>query len=101
MRKMVPMERTPAEKASAMADMIMPSVASAPDYPPGLCICLTQDELDKLDLADDCEVGDMLDLRAMAVVTSVSKRQTNGVDECRVELSISHIAVESEDDEDE
>ena len=72
-----------------------------PDYPYGLCLCLTQNELDKLDLEDDCEVGDMVHLFCMAKVTSVSKREVNGEPDCRIELQITHIACEDEDDENE
>ena len=100
MRKMIDMKRTQAEKSDA-TDLAMPSVSDAPDYPYGLGICLTGDELDKLDLPDDCEVGDMIDIRAMGVVTSVSKRQVNGSSECRVEIQLTHIGLEDEETEDE
>lgn len=94
--KMVDLARTPAEKVEAA----LPAPASTPDYPYGLCICLTQDELSKLDLDDEVEVGDMIHLFAMAEVTSVSKVQRDGEASCRVELQVTHLAVEDEDDED-
>lgn len=96
--KMVSMERTPAEKVEEVMEMASP-VMSVPDYPYGLTISLEEDDLEKLDLEDDCEVGDMIDLRAFARVTSVSKRQVGGKDCCRVELQIEQLAVENEDDE--
>ena len=68
-------------------------------YPYGLCICLTQDELDKLDLDPNCEVGDMIHLNALAKVTSVSKRETEDGNDCRVELQIIYMAVEDEETE--
>lgn len=96
--KMVSMERTPEEKAETVAEMMSPAI-SMPDYPFGLCISLDEDDLEKLDLEDDCEVGDMIDLRAFARVTSVSKTQRDGKDCCRVELQIEMLAVENESDE--
>ena len=71
----------------------------APDYPPGLSICLTQDELEKLDLEDDCEVGDMIHMHCIARVTSVSKNEINGEQKCRVELQIIAIACDEEEDD--
>ncbi len=60
---------------------------------------MTEKELQKLDLAPDCEVGDIIDLRAFAVVTSVSTEQRDGRNSARVELQIERLAVESESDE--
>lgn len=77
------------------------SVSCQPDYPSGLSICLTQDELDKLDLDNDVEVGDYIHLFAFAKVTSVSKTEVNGESKCRIELCLTHIALESEDGENE
>lgn len=77
------------------------SSPSLPMYPPGLSICLYQEQLDKLDLDDDVEPGDMVHLFCMAKVTSVSKRDTADGPDCRVELQITHIACENEDEENE
>lgn len=95
---MVDMRRTPAEAAEA-AD----PVASAPLYPYGLCLCLCTDELQKLNLDDeDVEVGDFIHMHVLAKVTSVSKTDTETAGpQCRVELQITNIAAESEDDENE
>lgn len=68
-------------------------------YPYGLRICLTHKELEKLSLGDDCDVGDVIDLRAFAVVTSVSSNDVGGGKECRVELQIQKLALENEGDE--
>ena len=100
-RKMVDMTRTTAEKVEDMMGSEMPSVANVPDVPYGLCICLTETELEKLDLEDDCEVGDMIHIFAMATVTSVSKRDTGDGASCRIELAISSMSVENETDEEE
>lgn len=65
----------------------------APIYPYGLSICLTHDELDKLDLDGDCQVGDLLHMVCMAKVTSVSKNETTDGESCRIELQIIDIEV--------
>lgn len=98
---MVDMARTPAEKEEA-AEAAIPSPMNQPDYPYGLCISLTQDELDKLNLDhSDVEVGDMLHMHCMAKVTSVSKTDNEATGpQCRVELQITHIVAEDEDEED-
>lgn len=75
----------------------MPTMPEAPVYPYGLCICLTHDELDKLGLDADCEVGDMIHIMAMAKVTSISKNATSDGENCRVELQITDMSVEDED----
>lgn len=67
------------------------------DYPCGLRICLTSRELDLLDLDDDCDVGDMIDLRMLAKVCHVMK--TDGG--CRIELQAIAMKAEAEDDEDD
>ena len=100
--QMVPMARSPAEKAEEAAESMMPpAIADMPDVPYGLHISLTEEELEKLDLSDDAEVGDMIHLMAMATITSISKNQTSGGCKCRIELAITHLAVEDEDKEDE
>lgn len=94
--KMVNMELSDDEKM----DTMMPCIPSnAPDYPYGLRICLTEKELEKLGLAADCNVGDVIDLRAFAVVTSVSTEQRDGRDSARVELQIQRLAIEDENRE--
>jgi hypothetical protein len=80
------------EKLEQMMPMPM---SDRPDYPCGLCICLTQVELDKLGIEADCDVGDVIDLRAFASVKSVTKSGDN----CRVELQIEKLAIENEMDE--
>ena len=68
-------------------------------YPYGLRICLTHKELEKLGLDANCEIGDMIDIRAFACVTSVSVNKTDGGEECRIELQIEKMAVEDEESE--
>lgn len=95
--KMVDMRRSTEEKADAVASW---SPAAVSDYPYGLSICLTQDELEKLDgNHEDMEIGDIFDIRAMARVTSISENDSEAGKTCRVELQIVMMAVENEDDE--
>jgi hypothetical protein len=70
-------------------------------YPYGLAICLNDDDLQKLDLDDDIEVGEMVHLHCIAKITSVSSQDTNDGVKKRVELQITHIAAEDEDEENE
>lgn len=81
-------------------DTCCPMPCAKPDYPYGLRICLTHKELEKLGLEANCDIGDVIDLRAFAVVTSVSSNKVDGGEtECRVELQIQKLAIENENDE--
>lgn len=98
--KLVSMELSDEQKLDTATPIPVKS-EDMPQYPYGLRICLSQDELEKLDLEADCEVGDVIDLRAFARVTSVSKNQmSDGSQQCRVELQIEQLAVENESSED-
>ena len=93
---MVDLRRTPAENAEVSPPMGM----SPPAYPWGLCISLTEVELEKLSLPDDMEVGDMIHMHCMAKVTSVSKTDNESTGPCcRVELQITNMVSEDEDEE--
>lgn len=97
---MVDMKKTMADKAEEVSDMrCTPAIENVADYPFGLSISLGEDELDKLGLDQSCEVGDMIDLRAFAEVTSVSKHMIGDKAHCRVELQITRMAVENESTE--
>lgn len=76
-----------------------PQMAEQSIYPYGLSVCLTQDELDKLDLDSDCEVGDILHMVCMARVTSISKNQMTNGESCRIEMQI--FDIETLEDENE
>lgn len=82
-------------------DAIAPAMVNESVYPYGLCISLTHDELEKLGMDADCEVGDVLHMHCFAKVTSVNKRDTGAGPECRIELQITHISAEDESEEDE
>ena len=95
---MVDMKRTPAEVAESTSPI---SAMDANEYPYGLCICLCNDELEKLGLTDLPAVGDMLHIHAMAKVTSVSSNDTGAGENRRVELQIVAMVGEDEDEENE
>lgn len=97
---MVDMKKTDDEKSE---DSFPSPVSCQSDYPYGLCISLCEDELNKLNLTDeDVQPGDMIHLHCMATVTSISNSaSTSSEPSCRVELQITHIAAEDEDDEDQ
>lgn len=71
-------------------------------FPYGLRICLTDKEMDKMELdIGDAVVGGMVHLHAMARITSVSQNDTPDGKCGRVELQIEDMCVESEDEENE
>lgn len=98
-KRLISMERTDDEKMEARVASYSPSIADMPDVPAGLCICLTESELEKLDLDDDCEIGDMLHMMCMAKVTSISKQDSGSGAKIRIEMSIVMMSVEDESTE--
>lgn len=104
--QMIDMAITPAEVKEELAERSAP-IADYPvnKYPYGLCISLDNETMEKLGLSGDLpEVGEMIHLCAMAKVTSASANEretTDGKTEtsCRVELQITNMALESEDEE--
>jgi len=96
---LVDMRMTPSEAA----DFCCPNPNDAPAYPYGLCISLCTDELEKLgiDFEELC-VGDIVHLHALAMITSKSSSERqNDKPNQRVEIQITHMAGEEEDEEDE
>lgn len=87
-------ERSSKPSTQAIADSI-------PKYPYGLCISLENEQLEKFEIDGDCEVGDMIHFCALARVTSVSSREKEKDKDHRIELQITHMAIESEDEENE
>lgn len=65
-------------------------------YPYGLNICLNDQSLEKLNMEDDCEVGDHVHFHCLAKVTSVSNNENMGK---RVELQITAMSAENEEEE--
>lgn len=102
--QMIDMATTPAEVMEKQSDCI-PCEPSVSKYPYGLCISLDDETLEKLGLDGDLPAsGDMIHLCAMAKVTNAScnERLTeDGKTEVsrRVELQITNMALESEDEE--
>jgi hypothetical protein len=92
--KLVDMEMDDEDQLDYPTPISMPE---RPRHPYGLMITLRRQELEKLGLEANCDVGDYLDIRAFATVKNVHKSDD---DEC-VTLQIEKMAVESEDDEDD
>lgn len=90
MVKLVDMARSVKEMENAAPPISMPNT---PLYDYGLTLCFNHETLEKLELDDDVEVGDMLDIRALAKVTSVSKNDTGDGEKCRVEMQLTHIGI--------
>jgi hypothetical protein len=94
------MERTDEEKIDHLAPIA--AMSSAPDFPHGLRISLTQDEFEKLDLDHTAaEVGGMVHGHFMGRLTSVSQHQRDDKATCCVEIQIEDLGIECEDDENE
>lgn len=90
-----------AEEAEEKMEKMMPS-QDAPKYPYGLAISLTHDELEKMNVDyEDWAVGDTFHLHAMAKITSISRNESQDGENCRVEMQITSLDAESEDDENE
>lgn len=98
MNPMVSLELTDEEKH----ETLMPIPMDRPDYPFGLRICLTDREMEKMDVdpAEAC-VGGLVHLHAMARITSVSSDERDGKKCCRVEMQIEDMCIEGEDAENE
>ena len=92
---MTDMRRSAKDKLEAASPIL-----ETADYPYGLSISFDHNDLAKLDMEEDMDVGDMIHFTAMAKVTNVSKRDVGGKCECRVELQIiDMMAIENENDE--
>lgn len=100
---LVDMRRTPAEKEEVKESYAFP--ANIPDYPYGLSISLTEEELDKLNVDfSDWSVGDQFNLFALAKITSISQNSNEDRECCRVEMQIMELSGpedESEPQDDE
>lgn len=73
-----------------------------PRYPWGLKLRFCRAEIEKLGLPEDVKIGDLLDARVFATVTSISKNQrSDGTDDLVIECQIEKMACESELTEDE
>jgi len=97
---MASMEMSDEEKLDQIMPMAMPA---RPDFPPSLCIALTERELGKL----GCDPtrfknGDLVHLmQCFARVTNVSHNDGEMGKTCRIELQIENLEIENESVEDE
>jgi hypothetical protein len=96
---MVDMARSRAEKEEILNPPELDPIDFVGDYPPGLCLCLDEESLEKLDLDDDIVEGDTLDIRAFAEVTNVTPPRNGS--KLRVECQIVRMVVKDEDTEEE
>lgn len=79
-----------------------PAQAAEPLYPYNLSLSLTDEELEKLGLDcddEDCQVGNYLHGHFLAEVTGVSKNKAQDGERRMLNLQITHLAVEDEDEE--
>lgn len=96
---MADMELDDEQKLDAVCPMPMPD---KPKYPYGLRICLTEAEFEKLKLdAAEAFVGGIVHGHFMAKITDVSASDTEHGSRSRVELQITQLCIESEDEENE
>lgn len=94
---MTDMEMDDEDQLDAAMPIPMPE---KPRYPYGLRICLTEKEFKRLGLDPrDATIGGICHGHFLARVTSVSANETEGDQNCRVELQIEDLAIESEDEE--
>lgn len=98
--ELIDMAKTPEEYAEEKAVYESSATYNPPKYPYGLCICLDGDMLDRLGLTLP-EVGDTIDLCAFAKVTSVSSSERENGSDRRVELQITHLGLEEEEEDEE
>lgn len=85
-------------------DAAMPiQMADKPNYPYGLCFCLTDKELAKLELdPHDAIEGGIIHIHALARIKHVSHTDDSTTGKCsRIECQIEDLSIESEDEENE
>lgn len=85
----------------AFLDCPMPASVTGPRerYPYGLRIHLDEKDLEKLKIDTLPNVGDVIDVRALARVTCVECRENDDGGSKRIELQIEQIATENENEE--
>lgn len=99
MDKMVDMELDDEDIGDMAAPMALPE---QPRYPYGLRISLNKSDLKKLGLdSGEAFVGGYVHGHFIGCITSVSINETEHCDDCRVEVQIEQMAIESEDEENE
>jgi hypothetical protein len=97
---LVDLALTPEEQEDS--GMVCLDPGDAPRYPWGMKLRFSRAEIEKLGLPEDVKIGDLLDARIFATVTSISKSQRNdGTDDFTVEAQIEKMALESEMENDD
>jgi hypothetical protein len=95
MSRMVSLARRPEDRMGSETALLQ-----GEEYPPGLCLTLTDSELEKMSLSDEgVEVGDMLHLMVMCTVRSVHK--DNGGTCISMQIIGGRVENESTEDEDD
>lgn len=98
---MADMAKTPAEVAEEK-DELIPTNYITNKYPYGLCISLDEESLAKLQMPLNADVGDGVQIMGIGRVTSVTKNElADGTCKCRVEIQITHLALDGGEPEDE
>ena len=96
--KLASMELDDEDKLDACCIMGPEGRDRGPEWPYGLRISLTEKELAKLDLdVADADVGDLVDLRAFGVITSISQDEGSNGKTARVEIQLQKLALADED----
>ena len=78
-----------AEEAKEMYSCEPSKPGDGPKYPYGLSLCLNDDTLEKLGITELPEVGQVVQITALATITSIGmNQQQDGDKESRAELQI-------------
>ena len=93
------MLETPEEVAKESPAMVTPAAYTKPQYPWGLCITLNESSLDKLDLENMPEPGELIHGQFMAKVVACRQSATDEKSSRSIELQIVALALEDEDEE--
>ena len=78
-------------------DSFLQQISDEKRYPAGMCISLGKEQLEKVGLDDDCEVGDHLHMSCIARVTGVHKSDRD----VTINLQIVMISVHDEESEED
>lgn len=95
--KLVSMKNTPKELAEEKKEMATPGY-EMPEYPYGLNICLSEESIAKLDLAELPQAGDELLITAKVKVSRVSSVDTDRGLERGLDLQITEMNLEMRKD---
>lgn len=93
MAKMVPIERSKADKKAADKEMRASPGDGGPDYPYGTRVELNHDTLKKIGLHDGemPKTGTEVNLRAKGHISSTTDNQRDGGSDRRIEVQLTHL----------